>query len=575
MSQTARNAKTSDPVSLSADGTASLAEMYRALVEEIPAVLYINGPEENAHTLFVSPQTKEILGIAPDGWFDSSWTNHVHPDDIDAVDSRYVQALRNSVPSMIDEYRFVKPDGEEIWLHDRIRIIRDEHGNPAFVQGIMFDVTAQKRNEELLAKQTRQIQRIEEIGQRFTAVLLAGGTLQSILDALADIVGMPVVFDDSARQLVGFATVPGWDDARVLERWASHSRLDHHPKSRGECTWSLVRLRDEEWGRLHVLTGDDPSDEIDALAVDRAAAAIGLALLSGLDRAALADRARSELIADLWQGRRWTGADALARSESLGGDLTKPVLVGIAVEFSWSGRQERGGSRDPGGQHDPGADRLLHSVQSHLQRIAAEAGMSCLAAVVGSVCLAIVGLTEEDRARVLAGRLARDVQEAVREDLRGRIMSVGISRQGDADALRRILTEATDSAAHGAHTLQASGVYHSTDLGLRHLLARLGDGPELGRFVEDELGPLLAHDASAKSPLIPTLRAYLESGGQKATAARALHLERRSLYYRLERIESLLDADLDDPSARLRAQVALQGLDVLRQRHAGSGPHPL
>ncbi len=568
MPEIQHSAATTDPVSLSAEGTASLAEMYRALVEEIPAVLYINGPDENARTLFVSPQTQEILGISPKGWFDSTWTNHVHPDDIDAVDSRYVSALRNDVPSMVDEYRFVKSDGTEIWLHDRIRIIRDEHGNPAFVQGIMFDVTAQKRNEELLAKQARFLERIEEIGARFTAVLLAGGTLQSILDALADIVGMPVVFDDSARQLVGFATVPGWDDTRVLERWALHSRLDHPAQSPGECTWSLVRLRDEEWGRLHVLTGDDPPDEIDALAVDRAAAAIGLSLLSGLDRAALADRARSELIADLWQGRRWTGADALARSESLGGDLTKPVLVGIAVEFSWNGR------REPGGQHDPGAERLLHSVQSHLQRIAAESGMSCMAAVVGSVCLAIVGLSDDGRARVLTGRLAREVQVAVSEDLRGRVMSVGISRQGNADALRRILTEATDSAAHGARTLQSSGVYHSTDLGLRHLLARLGDGPELGRFVEDELGPLLAHDATAKSPLIPTLRAYLESGGQKATAARALHLERRSLYYRLERIESLLDVDLDDPSARLRAQVALQGLDVLRQRRADHGAHP-
>ena len=198
--------------------------------------------------------------------------------------------------------------------------------------------------------------------------------------------------------------------------------------------------------------------------------------------------------------------------------------------------------------------------------------MPCLAATVDSVCLAIVGLPTEATARVVTARLGTHLQAAVRDDLRGRVISVGVSRPGSADTLRRILTEATDAAAYGAHSLRSSGTYHSADLGLRHLLAHLGDGPELGRFVEDELGALLAHDSAGRAPLLPTLRAFLDSGGQKATAARTLHLERRSLYYRLERIESLLDADLGDPATRLRAQVALQGLDVLRQRHAGSAP---
>lgn len=547
-------------------GRAPLAAMYRALVEEIPAILYINGPEENSPTLYVSPQTEEILGLPPEAWYDNRWTDHVHPDDLAMVDANYVNALRHEAV-VEDEYRFIRPDGEEIWLHDSIRVIRDEHGEPAFVQGVMFDITNRKRNEELLARQSRFLERIEEIGQRFTTLVLAGGTLQAILDTLADIVARPVIFDDAARQLAGFATTPDWDDAAVLEIWAAHSRLEHAATVGEHCSWSPVQLRDEEWGRLHVLADGEPSDGIDALALDRAAAALGLWLLSGRDRAALADRARSELIADLWQGRRWSGSAARARSRSLGGNLDRPVLTGIAIEFSRT-RQEAGAALDPG------ADHLLHAAQSHIQRLAEESGMACMAAIVGSVCLAIVGFGEQEPARAITGRLARDLQAAVSDDLRGRVMSVGISRPGNAETLRRILTEATDAAAHGAHSLRSSGSYHSADLGLRHLLARLGDGPELGRFVEDELGPLLAHDATGKPPLIPTLRAYVESGGQKAAAARTLHLERRSLYYRLERIESLLDADLDDPSARLRAQVALQGLDVLRQRHAGHAAPP-
>ncbi len=537
--------------------------MYRALVEEIPAILYINGPEEHSPTIFVSPQTSDILGLPPEGWYDNTWSTHVHPDDRDAVQENYVRALRHDATDADDdEYRFIRPDGEVIWLHDTIRVIRDDNGDPALVQGIMFDITARKRNEELLAAQAQTMERIAAIGQRFTELLLAGGDLQAILDALAAIAGAPVAFDDAARQLVGFATA-GVDSNTLLATWEVHSRRVHAESAAAGCAWAPVRLRDEEWGRLHLLTENDP-DEIDLLALDRAAAAIGVWLLSNRDRAALADRARAEFIADLWQGRRWSARDAVARSRTLGGDLDSPVLLGIAVELVPDG------SSAPAGQ-EPGAERTLTTVLGQLRGLAAESRTTCMAAVVGSVCLAIIGLASDARARSEAGRLAARLRASAQEEL-SRSISVGVSRPGSADALRRALTEAVDAAAHGARALRVGGVYHSADLGLRHLLTRLGDGPELGRFVEDELGPLLEHDATGKVPLLPTLRAYLDSGGQKATAARTLHLERRSLYYRLERIEALLEADLDDPSTRLRAQVALQSLDVLRQRNAAYVP---
>lgn len=538
-------------------GAASLAEMYRALVEEIPAILYINGPEEHSPTLFVSPQTSDILGLPPEGWYDNTWSRHVHPDDRDAVQENYVRALKHGATDA-DEYRFVRPDGEVVWLHDTIRVIRDENGDPALVQGIMFDITPRKRNEELLARQAQSMERIAAIGQRFTELLLAGGDLQAILDALAAIAGAPVAFDDAARQLVGFATAQG-DANALLASWEAHSRRVHVESAAAGCAWAPVRLHDEEWGRLHLLGAGD-ADEIDLLALDRAAAAIGVWLLSNRDRAALADRARGEFIADLWQGRRWSAEDAVARSRTLGADLDSPVVLGIAVEFVADGGAEQTA-------HQAGTERALTAVQERLRGLAVEAETTCMAAVVGSVCLAIVGFASDARARSKAGILAARLRSSVQEELQ-RSISVGVSRPGSAEALRRALTEAVDAAAHGARTLRASGVYHSVDLGVRHLLARLGDGPELGRFVEDELGPLLEHDVTAKTPLLPTLRAYLDCGGQKATAARMLHLERRSLYYRLERIETLLEADLDDPAMRLRTQVALQSLDVLRQRNA-------
>ncbi|MGH3445295.1 MAG: PucR family transcriptional regulator, partial [Nocardioidaceae bacterium] len=128
------------------------------------------------------------------------------------------------------------------------------------------------------------------------------------------------------------------------------------------------------------------------------------------------------------------------------------------------------------------------------------------------------------------------------------------------------LNEASEAAAYGGRVATEPSVYRFEDLGLLRLLGRLSDGPELSQFVEAELGPLLDHEASGRVPLLATLRCYFDAGGRKADTARALHLERRSLYYRLDRIESLLGRRLGDPATRLRLEVALQGLDLLQRR---------
>ncbi len=53
---------------------------YRALVEQIPAVVYLDPVDENQDSIYVSPQVTELLGIDPQEWLDDPycWRNHVH-----------------------------------------------------------------------------------------------------------------------------------------------------------------------------------------------------------------------------------------------------------------------------------------------------------------------------------------------------------------------------------------------------------------------------------------------------------------------------------------------------------------
>ncbi len=123
-------------------------------------------------------------------------------------------------------------------------------------------------------------------------------------------------------------------------------------------------------------------------------------------------------------------------------------------------------------------------------------------------------------------------------------------------------------SAGAATALPPRRWYDARRPGVTDLLHDLRDAPELDAFVDEQLGPLLADGSARSRALLETLEAYLAAGGRKAQAARALHLERQSLYLRLRRIEELLGVSLDDEDAVLGLHLALRALRFRRRRAA-------
>jgi purine catabolism regulator len=103
---------------------------------------------------------------------------------------------------------------------------------------------------------------------------------------------------------------------------------------------------------------------------------------------------------------------------------------------------------------------------------------------------------------------------------------------------------------------------------VRRLLWTLRDEPALADFVERRLAPLRAYDAGHRGELLKTLEAFCAHGGSKTETARALHLERQSLYKRLTRIEELIEARLTDEETLLGLHLALRARDVLERETA-------
>ena len=125
---------------------------FQGLVEHLPAVIYVDPPDQNSPTIYVSPRIRDILGVTPEEYLTDPyyWRNHLHPEDRERAEGEYDSFIKTGAPETSD-YRMLKPDGTVVWVSDRAMTILDEQGDPFMVQGMLFDVTDQKVAEEQIA----------------------------------------------------------------------------------------------------------------------------------------------------------------------------------------------------------------------------------------------------------------------------------------------------------------------------------------------------------------------------------------------------------------------------------------
>jgi PAS domain S-box-containing protein len=124
---------------------------YRRLVEHLPGIVYTESvSDEDVAVVYVSPQIREILGIDPEEWIGSveGWLLRMHPDDRDRVRTANEASTRTGEP-FAQEYRMIAGDGRSVWFHDESVLVRDDDARPLFWQGVMLDVTEQRRAVEL------------------------------------------------------------------------------------------------------------------------------------------------------------------------------------------------------------------------------------------------------------------------------------------------------------------------------------------------------------------------------------------------------------------------------------------
>ena len=132
---------------------------FRTLVEQIPAVTYIQSPSGAKPLEYVSPQIEDMLGYSPrtEAIDDEFLIGMLHPDDRERFLAEDRRTDETGEPFKV-EYRQFAKDGRMVWVRDEAVLVRDEDGRPLYWLGVQYDITEQKRVEEAL-RQSEELYR--------------------------------------------------------------------------------------------------------------------------------------------------------------------------------------------------------------------------------------------------------------------------------------------------------------------------------------------------------------------------------------------------------------------------------
>ncbi|NIL92723.1 hypothetical protein RhoFasSB10_05086 [Rhodococcus fascians] len=387
-----------------------------------------------------------------------------------------------------------------------------------------------------------------QLQDRLTHLALSNGQIPEILDILAEAVHNPVIYE---RQHGGFVyqALHTLTERDVSAAWEAHTRRISSAPTALETT---LTVGERSAGRLVALAMSSPFTEADELALERTAGIVSLVLMRDEHQDSVAARNQRGFLTALMHGEM-PPYRAEARSATLG--FVAPVLLPLAIRAAAHHRSR------PLSLEDRLWKQIWDDVNSEMtgRRMTAMIDQ----APSNDISLVMLGLEDVAQRKSAVDRFANVVQEAADRHIgvpNGAIICAGSAVHTWQAAGEGLILSV--EAMDGAMQSQPRPWHDAIDLDLDRLLWSLRQNPDLARFAHLRLDTLLDHDRQRRSELFKTLQELLRLNGRKAETARALHLERQSLYSRVERIETLLGVNLDDPDTRLGLHLALR---IMRQ----------
>ncbi|HVI00518.1 MAG TPA: chemotaxis protein CheB [Enhygromyxa sp.] len=128
-------------------------ERYRAIVEQ--SIVGVAFGDFDGRLTFVNARCAEMLGGEVEALIGRRWIEFTHPDDRERILELFERLATTGEPFAIEK-RFVREQGDVVWVTNTVAAIRDAEGKPLATVALLVDITERKLAEQAVSEADRR-----------------------------------------------------------------------------------------------------------------------------------------------------------------------------------------------------------------------------------------------------------------------------------------------------------------------------------------------------------------------------------------------------------------------------------
>lgn len=151
-------------------------EWLSVLAHSSPVAIFRS--DLDGHCIYANQRWSEVSGRPLDTLLGTDWWKSVHPEDRQTVETAWIKAAQLGRPLRV-EHRYLRPNGEIVWVQTEAMEERDERGTLTGYVGTASDITELRQIREALQRSHDKLdERFRERNQRLEhmASIVAGST---------------------------------------------------------------------------------------------------------------------------------------------------------------------------------------------------------------------------------------------------------------------------------------------------------------------------------------------------------------------------------------------------------------
>lgn len=430
---------------------------------------------------------------------------------------------------------------------------------------------------DIVNNQTNILYRIDNIHNRLVNMMLSGGGLKEIAEALYNSIDnnsmaikeylfeTSVIFcdDEKRKDIEAIIEADTYKSDRLNliydEKFLHTRRIDKIGKENVNRITIPIFTKDREYGCIYIWEDKKPITPVELTVIEASTPVLALDLYKKLSIFEIESKHKVEFFEDLFSSDETRHNKALERASYFDFDdrLGYSVIV-ISINNNDNTNGKYPNTNDY-------LQQLNVRLLSIINRITKNKEERIICGNKSNSIIILFGTEESTKDTKIKQKINSFCEEIMRyaeyENIHDNIC-IGVGRnyknthdlwKGYREANRAVECQ---KRSHDKKTT------HYDDLGIFRILSYEELQPELQQFYKEILEPLVRYDNEKGTELIDTLRKYFECAGNLKKISEEMYTHYNTVIYRIQRIKEITGIDLEDYEDRLNFQISLKILEM-------------